>query len=452
MTVAVMKTKAEQGLTELFERVAASLPGGPAVKDVRKEAIGAFASLGLPHRRVEEYKYTDLRVALKDVLPIAADDADSLLPAAPQSVTAADVVAALGPLAGVDAYRVTFVNGRYRADLSDDVNASGLSVTPLSAALEGGSDVAVSLARPTGPAQDATIALNTALMTDGAVVTIAANTKLDKPLVLAFIRAGATATLTTVRNVIATSAGCEATIIEAHVAAHTAARDGQTNALTELAVGDDAAITHIKVAVDDNKIIHLANWNVALGRDATYRGFQFTSGQAVARNQIHAVYQGEGGKLDISGVFLVRGTSHIDTTLVVDHAVPHCVSRELFKGVLDDQGRGVFQGKIIVRPDAQKTDGKQMAQALMLSETCEFDSKPELEIYADDVVCGHGTTSAQLDDDLLFYCMSRGIPKAAARALLIESFVGEAIDKVEDASIRDALATLSATWLQSVNR
>ncbi len=456
MTVAVMKTKAEQGLTELFERVAASLPGGPAVNDVRKAAIGTFASLGLPHRRIEEYKYTDLRVAIKAVLPISSEVADGASPSDTNAVTVADVIAALGPLAHVDGYRVTFVNGRYRADLSDFSTAVGCSVTPLSAALsavpaDGTDSAAVALARPTGPAQDATIALNTALMTDGAVITIASHVKLDKPVVVAFVRAGSTATLTTVRNVIATGVGCDATVIEAHVAVPGSADEGQTNALTELTVGHDATITHIKVAVDDSKIIHLANWNVSIGRNALYRGFQFTSGQSVARNQIHAVYQGEGSKLDISGVFLVRGTSHIDTTLVVDHAVPHCESRELFKGVLDDQGRGVFQGKVIVRPDAQKTDGKQMAQALMLSETCEFDSKPELEIYADDVVCGHGTTSAQLDDDLLFYCMSRGIPRATARALLIESFVGEAIDKVENASIRDALTSLSTAWLQSIN-
>ena len=152
-----------------------------------------------------------------------------------------------------------------------------------------------------------------------------------------------------------------------------------------------------------------------------------------------ATFKGEGAKLDISGLFLGRGTEHIDTTLVVDHAVPGCESRELFKGVLADRARGVFQGKVIVRPDAQKTDGKQMAQALMLSEDAEFDSKPELEIYADDVVCGHGSTAAEIDEDMLFYLRSRGIPLEEARALLIESFIGEAIDKVEDERLREAL-------------
>ena len=139
----------------------------------------------------------------------------------------------------------------------------------------------------------------------------------------------------------------------------------------------------------------------------------------------------------------------MDSTLVVDHAVPECESRELFKGVLANRGRGIFQGKVIVRRDAQKTDGKQMAQALMLSPDAEFDSKPELEIYADDVVCGHGSTVAEIDDDLMFYCRSRGIPESVARALLVESFIGEALEKVEHDDLREALRTHAMTWLET---
>ena len=145
---------------------------------------------------------------------------------------------------------------------------------------------------------------------------------------------------------------------------------------------------------------------------------------------------------------LARGNEHVDTTLVIDHAVPACESRELFKGVLDDRGRGVFQGKVIVRPDAQKSDGKQMAQALMLSEDAEFDSKPELEIFADDVVCGHGSTCAELDEDLLFYMRARGIDTETARTLLIESFIAEAIEKVEHEPLREALQDLAVTSLR----
>ena len=156
---------------------------------------------------------------------------------------------------------------------------------------------------------------------------------------------------------------------------------------------------------------------------------------------------GEGASLNLNGAFMARGKQHIDTTLVVDHAVPHCTSRELFKGVLDDTAKGIFQGKIIVQPHAQKTDGKQMAQALLLSETAEFDSKPELEIFADDVVCGHGATSGQIDEELLFYLRARGIPEPKARALLIAAFVGEALDQIEDEAVREGLLAAAEDWL-----
>jgi Fe-S cluster assembly protein SufD len=226
-----------------------------------------------------------------------------------------------------------------------------------------------------------------------------------------------------------------------------ATHDAQLNALTDVTVANGATLHHAKVAVDEGKALHLSNCDVTLDANATYRNFQFSTGLGLARNGLNVIFEGEGSKLDISGAYLARRAEHIDTTLVVDHAVPRCESRELFKGVLDDHGRGVFQGKIIVRPDAQKTDGKQMSQALMLSEDAEFDSKPELEIYADDVVCGHGTTSAELDADLLFYCRSRGIPEKEARALMIESFIGEAIEKVANEQLRDALAAYAMQWL-----
>ena len=441
MNVAIMKTKAEQALLEAFETVQSQLPGGASVKAARIAAMGKFNTLGLPHRRVEEYKYTDLRVAMKEALPLSIDEA--------AKVTIADLIVALGPLAHVDAYRITFVNGACRADLSDLDGAAGLEVKPLSGALSGAPDkVGAGLAETTGPGNDATVVLNTAFMTDGAVVRIAPAAKLAKPLLIVFLRGGSQSRSTAVRNIIAAGEKSEATILEAHVVVPGSSLDAQCNALTELTVGNGSVITHIKVAVDEGKAVHLANWNVALEAHATYRGFQFTSNHGLVRNQIHVTYKGEYGKLDLSGAFLARGHEHIDTTLVVDHAVPHCESRELFKGVLDGHGRGIFQGKIIVRPDAQKTDGKQMAQALMLSPDAEFDSKPELEIYADDVVCGHGTTSAQLDDDLLFYCMSRGIPEIEARALLIDSFIGEALDKVENEAIREALQAYAMQWLQ----
>jgi Fe-S cluster assembly protein SufD len=219
--------------------------------------------------------------------------------------------------------------------------------------------------------------------------------------------------------------------------------------LTQVELEEGARLAHLKCALSGSET-HVGTWLADLGKETAYRAFQFTAGTGLARNGVYATFKGEGGRLDISGIFLGRGGEHIDTTLVVDHAVPRCESRELFKGVLADRARGVFQGKVIVRPDAQKSDGKQMAQALLLSQDAEFDSKPELEIHADDVVCGHGSTAAELDEDLLFYLRTRGIPVAEARALLIESFIGEALEKIEDEAVREAFAALAKRRLADI--
>jgi len=431
MTVAATKTKAEQALSQNFEAVAAKLPGGRAVAEARKAAIGAFAALGLPHRRIEEWKYTDLRVALKEALPPAVGAA--------AKVTAQEIDAALETLAELDAYRVVFVDGVHVPDLSAAAGAKGLEITSLAAALAKSGD---GLIRNGAPSQEAVIALNTAFMTDGAIVRIGKGAALAKPLLVVFARSSREGRLVTTRNIIELAAGTRATIVEAHVTLPGAA-PGQANTLSEVLVGEGAHLAHLGVTLAGDAASHLATWLATLGEKATYRAFQLTAATGLSRSNLFATFKGEGARLDISGLFLGRGAEHVDTTLVVDHAVPGCVSRELFKGVLTDRARGVFQGKVIVRPGAQKSDGKQMAQALMLSPDAEFDSKPELEIYADDVICGHGSTAAELDEDLLFYMRARGIPPEEARALLIESFIGEAIDKVEDERVRGAFSSLA---------
>jgi Fe-S cluster assembly protein SufD len=217
--------------------------------------------------------------------------------------------------------------------------------------------------------------------------------------------------------------------------------------VTEVRVGDKAAIDHVKFQREADAALHLGTSLVRLGADARYGAFQFTTGASLSRNQIFARFDGENSQANISGVALQRGRQHCDTTILVEHLVPHCGTRELLKTVLADEARGIFQGKIIVAPGAQKTDSKQMAQALLLGDGAEFDSKPELEIFADDVVCGHGSTSGQIDEDLLFYLEARGIPAAQARALLIQAFVGEALERVENEALRDAFAAASAEWL-----
>jgi len=442
MTVALTRTKVEQALSHSFEAVAAKLPGGRAVARARKAAIGTFAALGLPHRRIEQWKYTDLRSALKDALAPAVGDTTR--------ASHAEIDAALEELATLDAHRMVFVDGQHAPELSNLTQTTGLEIGSLATALQSAERAGDDVLRQSATSQDAVIALNTAFMTDGAVIRIGKGARLDKPLLLVFARAGKEGRLVTTRNVVEIADGAHATVIEAHVALAGAA-PGQANTLSDVALGDGARLAHVKCTLAGEAASHLATWMATLGRAATYHAFQLTAATGLVRNNLFVTFAGEGAKLDISGSFLGRGAEHIDTTLVVDHAVPRCESRELFKGVLADKAHGVFQGKVIVRPDAQKSDGKQMAQVLMLSQDAEFDSKPELEIHADDVVCGHGSTVAEIDEDLLFYMLSRGIPFAQARALLIESFIVEAIDKVEDERLRAALASVATRRLATLS-
>ena len=435
MTVALTRTKVEQALSHDFEAVAAKLPGGRAVTEARKAAIGTFAALGLPHRRIEQWKWTDLRSALKEPLSPAVGGA--------ATTSAPDIDAALEDLAALDAYRMVFVDGQHVPELSTVAGAKGLEMASLAAALaKSGDHAGHGLIAASAIGQEAVIALNTAFMTDGAVIRIGKAVRLDKPLLLVFARTATEGRLVTTRNILELGDGAHATVIEAHVALRGAA-PGQANTLSDVSVGDGGHLTHTKCTLAGEAASHLATWLATLGKAATYHAFQLTASTGLARNNLFVTFKGEGAKLDISGAFLGRGAEHIDTTLVVDHAVPGCESRELFKGVLADKAHGVFQGKVIVRPDAQKSDGKQMAQALMLSPDAEFDSKPELEINADDVVCGHGSTSAEIDEDLLFYFRARGIAAEEARALLIESFIGETIDKIAEAAVRPAVLAMA---------
>ena len=292
---------------------------------------------------------------------------------------------------------------------------------------------------------NAVLALNTGLMTGGAILRVPDGVALNKPLHIVHVHASAQPASAATRNLVVAGRDASLTVLESHVGASAAA--GQCNAATEVFVGAGANVRHIKDQRESAETTHLSTWLVRLDAGGCYDAFQFSTGAALARNQIFVEFAGEGASLSLNGAFMARGRQHVDTTLVVDHAVPGGTSRELFKGVLDDTARGIFQGKIIVRPDAQKTDGKQMAQALLLSETAEFDSKPELEIFADDVICGHGATSGQIDEDLLFYLRARGIPEPEARALLIAAFVGEALDQIEDEAVREGLLGAAQDWL-----
>jgi Fe-S cluster assembly protein SufD len=440
MTVQVVKTRAEGELSEQFAHVADRLPGGPAVRKARTEAIGRFAAFGLPHRRIEEWKYTDLRTLLKEAYRPRVDGhlKDGMAPS---------VVERIPP--GAKANAIVFADG-VLASAGVPIGGPQFELSSLGEALRKGRvELSGDLPEIVDAGARSVLALNAAFVTDGAVISIPDGAHLARPLELLFVNLGAEPRAVATRNVIRIGKGAHVTLFERHLGSSGAR---QHNALTEVEIGEGASVTHVKCLEVAAGSAHLGNWIVSVGAAATYRPFQLTTGSGLARNQLTIAFAGVGGTLDLGVAFLIDARAHVDTTLVVDHAVPGCTSRELVKGVLDGEARGIFQGKVIVRPDAQKTDGKQMAQALMLSPDAEFDSKPELEIHADDVVCGHGSTSAEIDEDLLFYCRARGIPLEEARAMLVESFIAEAIDKVVPEDVREELRSLARGWLEAARR
>jgi Fe-S cluster assembly protein SufD len=434
-----IKTAAETALAQSFAAVKRALPGAGTVGSLREDAFRRFETEGLPHRRVEEWKYTDLRALMRDAKPLAA---------VPDAAAKARAKDALAMLDAIEARRVVFVDGALTPELSDLAGLeAGLTIRSMAQALAAGDrDLLAHLGRIV-PTDDVAVALNTAFMGDGAVIHVAQGVALAQPIHLVFVNAGGEPASVFARSLVIIEEGARAMLVESHVGSTTS--EDQVNTALELKVGDGAHVDHIKITGDGAGALHVSTLMAAIGAHARFNEFLFTTGGAVVRNQAFVRFDGEGTIAGIRGASLLKGRQHADTTLVADHATADCTSREVFKSVLDEEGRSVFQGKIIVRRDAQKTDAKMATHALLLSETAEADNKPELEIFADDVQCGHGATSGALDEDLLFYLKARGIPAKEAEALLIQAFVGEAVEGIEHAGLRDALMDHVVAWLEA---
>jgi Fe-S cluster assembly protein SufD len=434
--VTVVKTAAEAALAQTFAQARGRLPGDDAIAARREAAFDVFAKQGLPHRRIEEWKYTDLRALMREAKPLANP---------PDSAAKARARDAGRMVSDLDARRLVFVDGAFVAELSDlhDLEA-GLAVTSLAQALVAGDPVLGARLGKLAPANDAAVALNTALMGDGAVIQIAAGATIERPLHLLFVVSDKPAATFT-RSLVMIDQGARVMLIESHEGPP--GSDYQVNAALELFAGDGAHVDHVKIIGEGDKALHVSTLAAAIGAHTRFNTFSFTAGGAVVRNQLFLKFDGEGTLAAIRGATLLRDSQHADTTLIADHIARDCQSREMFKSVLDGEAHGVFQGRIIVRRHAQKTDAKMMTQALLLSERAEADNKPELEIFADDVQCGHGATAGALDEELKFYLMARGIPRPEAEAILIQAFLGEAIEGIEHAGLREALIENVAAWL-----
>jgi Fe-S cluster assembly protein SufD len=429
-----MKNAAELELEAQWQDAKGRLPGPAAM---RQSAFEQFARTGLPHRRIEEWKYTDLRALMRDAKPLASP---------PDAAAKARAKDAGKLLSDIECRRLVFVDGAFVAELSQlDGLEPGLAIRPMAEALATGDPLVTARLGKVVPVDgDVAVALNTAFMGDGAVIHVAAGAMLERPLHLVFVASGSKPASIFIRSLVVIERGARAMLVESHEGA---GGDYQVNTAAEVVVGDEAHVDHVKITGEAAGALHVSTLMAAVGARARFNTFAFTTGGAVVRNQLFVRFAGDGTIAGIRGATLVKGRQHVDTTLVAEHASVGCQSREVFKSVLDGESRAVFQGKIIVRPRAQKTDAKMASHALLLSDTAEADNKPELEIFADDVQCGHGATAGALDDALLFYLRARGIPAKEAEALLIQAFVGEAVEGIEHAGLREALMENVAAWL-----
>lgn len=418
-------------------RAARTLPGADVawLNERRELGLSKFSELGVPTPKLETWKYTRLR-SLDDTQYVSVSDEDG------------NVEIAKSPSVGDTQARLVFVNGCLRADLSDVSDLpKGVRFESIDSALVSDPDwVKEQLGKVAGDVDAAMVSLNEAMLDSGFVFHVPKGVVLTRPVEVVYI-GGLTdrAVAYFPRNLIVIDEGAQATLVKHH--------EGRgvggyfANAVTEVSVADGAIFKHYKVQAESVYATHLTTLFADVGRDATYESFALSIGGLLSRSDLNVNLSGTGAHAAINGAYLMRGKEHCDNTSVVDMSVPHTTCKQVYKGVLDDESRAVFQGKIHVARDAQKADGRMLSKTLLLSNDAEIDTKPELEIYADDVQCAHGATSGQLDHTALFYLRSRGIPEALARNMLVQSFLGDALEEISDEAVRQIMSDRIVHWL-----
>jgi Fe-S cluster assembly protein SufD len=399
--------------------------GSRWLQDLRDHAASRFVELGFPTVRDEEWRFTN-------VAPIAASEF-RLAPAARLDAGVLDTF-----LYADAPFRLVIVNGRYAPELS---RASGLPTgvrfgSLATAATEQADVVGRYLGKLADTGKRTFDALNTAFTHDGAYVYLPDGVVLEQPLQILFVST-ADGSMTHPRTLVVAGVRSQLQIVETYVSEP--GLKHFTNAVTEIVAGENAVIDHYKVQEESVSAFHVAALHIHATRSSTVSTHAFTLGGLLVRNDIIAVLDGEGAECTLNGLYLADGDRLVDTHTTIDHAKPHCPSHEVYKGILGGKARAVFNGKIIVRPDAQKTDAKQTNRALLLTDHATINTKPQLEIFADDVKCTHGAAIGQLDEDALFYLRARGLTFAAARDMLIHAFAGEILDRVKIEGLKSAL-------------
>lgn len=417
---------------EQFERAQAET--SPAwVHSIRRSAMERFTRLGFPTTHDEEWRFTS--VAALGKIPFQS------LGAQPAQLQASTL--SLFKIRNWIGHLMVFVNGHFSRELSSIRKLpNGVQLVSLATALQSDPETLVShLARYVSYDEHAFAALNTAFIEDGAFIFIPKDVVVELPIHLLFISTNVgNPTVSHPRNLIVTGANSQTSIVESY--AGLGEEVYLTNAVTEVVLNDNAIVDHYRLQRESLRAFHFSTLQVQQGRSSSFSTHSITLGGSLARNDVNTVLNGEGAEAILDGLYVVSGQQHVDNHTRIDHAKPHCSSRELYKGILDQRARGVFNGRIIVRPDAQKTDSKQTNKNLLLSDEALANTNPQLEIYADDVKCTHGATIGQLSADALFYLRARGIGLETARNLLTYAFANEITNRIKIEPLREELEKL----------
>jgi Fe-S cluster assembly protein SufD len=419
----------------LFEGTVFPGDGLPWLADVRRTGLELFEGMGFPTVRQEEWRFTD----------VSAIAGTEYVPAPPAKAAVQDFHFLDFPGA---ALRLVFVNGRFAPELSSAGPCShGVHCGSLAALLEKSPELLKDrLARRADPGRNPFVALNNAFFSDGAYIRLEAGAAPTSPIQIIFLsKPGVSPAVAHPRLLLVAEPGSQAVVVETHVG------DGVyfTNTVAEILLGENAGLVHYRIQREGLHAAHVGTVQAEQGRNSRLDSFNISFGGGLTRHDIRSVLRGEGAECRLNGLFLAAGRQLVDNHTSMEHAAPHGTSRELYKGILAGKARGVFNGEVIVRPDAQKTDSIQVNNNLLLSKEALINTKPELRIHANDVKCKHGATIGQINPDLLFYFLSRGIGREAARRLLTQGFAAQVTDQIKHDFIREDLNRWVADWLPS---
>ena len=426
-------TGAGESYAAAFDELSSAAIIPAAAQSARRAAFDRFASLGFPTTKNEDWHFTS-------VAPIAEEEF-TLVVAKSGDVKRADLDRFM--FGTSNWHTMVFVNGRFAPELSDIARLpAGVKVRDLASAWEQAPKSTDRIGRVTSYDNSAFTALNTAFMYDGAVIEIEKETEIDLPIHVLYVTdATAAKTMMHPRNLVVVGRHARATLIESYVSTSDAMYF--VNAVTEVSVGEGATLRHYKMQREGRRAFHVGTIEAHQARDSHYVSFSLATGAELSRTNVYTTLDGEGGGATLNGLYMLDGEQICDHQTQIIHAQPNCFSRELYKGVLDDRSHGVFNGKVYVHPIAQKTDGKQTNNTLLLSDTAHIDTKPQLEIFADDVKCTHGATVGQIDQTALFYLKSRGIDRALARRLLTYAFAADVLETIEVEAVREGLERMT---------